>query len=109
MELLDTINKLCKPAYVYLVISVIGMIVLILQNMGNNGKYCVGTFNCNVPHNGLVFLGQGLYIALWTWVLHYICRKGYKNLSWVLVLLPFLGFFMTILGLVFLQAKNIIQ
>ena len=79
MKILDTINKLCKPAYVYLVISVIGMIVLILQNMGNQGKYCVGTFNCNVPHNGLVFLGQGLYIALWTWILHYICRKGYKK------------------------------
>ena len=104
----DQIKKLCTPAYVYLVISVLGMVLLMVQNMGNTGKFCVGSFNCDVPHNGMVFLGQALYVAAWTWTLHYICRKWYKNLSWALVLLPFLGFFMAIGGMIFLQTKKIL-
>jgi len=106
--MLEVVNRLCKPAYVYLVISVIAMVILMFQNMGNTGQYCVGTFSCNVPHNGMVFLGKAFYIAFWTWVLNFICRKGYKNLAWLLVILPFVGFFMAIIGLVFLQAKRLI-
>ena len=104
MDMLDQIQKLCKPAYIYLVLSIISMIVLMFQNMGNNNKYCVGTFfKCNVPNTGMVFLGKGLYIALWTWFLNMLCRWGYKTISWVLVFAPFIMFFLTIFSILFLQ------
>jgi hypothetical protein len=106
--MIESIQKLCKPAYIYLVLSVISMIVLMFQNIGNTNKYCVGTFfKCNVPNTGMVFLGKGLYIALWTWFLDKLCRWGYKTISWVLVLAPFIMFFFTIFSVVFLQAMMI--
>ncbi len=100
--MLQTIKNLCTPAYVYLVISVIGIIVLMLQNGGNSTKYSVGCFDCNVPSTAMVFIVKVIYIVFWTFVLNYICKAGYKNLSWFLVLLPFIGFFVAIIGLMFL-------
>ena len=94
--MLESIKKLCTPAYVYLVISVLVMLILMVQNGGNTTKYCVGSFNCDVPSTTMVFIVKILYIAFWTFVLNYICKAGYKNVSWFLVLLPFLGFFIGI-------------
>lgn len=94
--MLESIKKLCTPAYVYLVISVLAMLILMVQNGGNTTKYCVGSFNCDVPSTTMVFIVKILYIAFWTFVLNYICKAGYKNVSWFLVLLPFLGFFIGI-------------
>jgi hypothetical protein len=48
----------------------------------------------------LVF--QILYVGIWTYLLQRLCRGGYKSVSWFLVLLPFLGFFV-ILGLLLLM------
>lgn len=100
------IKKLCTPAYVYLVLSVLSMVILMVQNMGNSNKYCVGPFECGVPNTGAMFLGKGLYIAFWTWILNAICRAGYKNLSWVLVLLPFIMFFVMIAGMIFAKGMK---
>jgi hypothetical protein len=50
------------------------------------------------------YVVQGVLILLWTWVLSYLCRKGYTSLSWFLVLLPwvlmFLAFFVYILEMI---------
>ena len=100
--MLETIKKLCTPAYVYLVLSVISMIILMIQNAGNTTKYCVGSFQCNVQSTTMVFLTKILYIAFWTFVLNWICKAGYKNVSWFLVLLPFIMFFIAI-GLMVLR------
>ena len=92
------LKKLCTPAYVYLVISVVSIIVIMFQNGGNTDKYCVGSFECSVPSTSLVFFFEFLYVAFWTFVLDSICKAGHKNFSWFLVLLPFLLFFV-LLGL----------
>jgi len=90
---LKLIKKLCTPAYVYLVISVISIIVLMVQNSGNTDKYCMGSFTCPVNNTSLIFFIEFLYVAFWTFVLDTICKAGYKNFSWFLVILPFLLFF----------------
>ncbi len=92
----EQIKYLCKPAYVYLVISVIATVVLMIQNSGNSNRYCAGSFECSVPNTAMVFIVKFLYIGFWTFVLNAICRAGYKNLSWFLVLLPFILFFILI-------------
>ena len=40
-----------------------------------------------------IFMMKLIYIVGWTSILHYLCKNGYKNLSWFLVLLPFIGMF----------------
>jgi hypothetical protein len=92
------LKKLCTPAYVYLVISVVTIVVIMFQNAGNTDKYCVGSFECPVPNTPMVFFFKFLYVAFWTFVLDSICKAGHKRVSWFLVLLPFLLFFV-LLGL----------
>ena len=90
MNLAKTIKSLCTPAYVYLVISVVGLVLSMVQNNGNSTTYCLGPHQCGVPDTKMVFLGQAVYIALWTYVLQQICRSGYKEVSWFIVLIPFI-------------------
>lgn len=96
MTIRDSIKGLCTPAYVYLVLSVLAIIVLMFQNAGNTNKYCVGMYECQVDNTHTMFLGKGLYVLFWTFVLNAICKAGYKEISWFLVLLPFLLFFVLI-------------
>jgi hypothetical protein len=87
------LRNLCSPAYVYLVISVIALIVMVFQNIGNANMYCLGSYSCSVTNTTLVFLIKVVYIVFWTWILNLICRAGATNLAWFLVLLPFLLMF----------------
>jgi hypothetical protein len=63
--------KLCPPALLYLLLSIIPMMVLIFYNVGIS-----------------MFLVELFFIVLWTWVLNFFCRKGFSILSWFLVLTP---------------------
>jgi hypothetical protein len=96
------IKKLCTPAYVYLVISVVAIIVLMFQNGGNENVYCIGNFECSVPSTPLIFLIKFLYVAFWTFILDSICKAGHKQVSWFLVVFPFVLFFILI-GLMMLN------
>lgn len=90
------LRNLCTPSYVYLVISVIAMVVMIYQNIGNINQYCVGTMSCTVSSTALIFIIKTVYILFWTWVLNLICRAGAPGIAWFLVLLPFILMFILI-------------
>lgn len=82
------LKNLCAPAYFYLVISIIGLVVIAMQNYGNVDKYCLGYLSCDVSNTTLVFIIKLLYVLFWTWVLNLICDAGFPSLSWFLVLFP---------------------
>ena len=88
--------KLCTPAQVYLVISMITLIVIALQNLGNPNSYCVGRYTCNVSSISILYSLKILYVLFWTWILNIICKEGYTSVSWFLVILPFLLMFIFI-------------
>ena len=92
MSLIKDFKKLCSPAQLYLVLSIISFLFMAIQNIfaGKKGKYCVGMFSCKIPNLLVVFIVKVLYIAFWTIVLNSLCIAGYKQLSWFLVLLPFI-------------------
>ncbi len=100
---LPTLKQLCTPALVYLAISTIALVVMALQNIGNSTTYCIGMFTCNVASTLLLFAMKVVYVLFWTWVLHLICQAGYKNLSWFLVLFPFILLFI-LLAMVMVRA-----
>ena len=102
MNITAEIKKLCTPAYVYLVMSVIAIIILMFQNAGNNNKLCVGLYECDVPNTSLLFLVKGLYVVFWTYVLNLLCKYGYSSVSWFFVLFPFILFFI-LLGMVMIN------
>jgi len=73
-----SLKKLCGPAKVYLVVSLIFLFLAIFK------KITVFTL-----------LIKGAFVLLWTFVLNYICSRGHHELAWVVLLLPILFVFFT--------------
>jgi hypothetical protein len=66
-------SKYCTPAQLYLILGAIGILGTFIKN------YSVETL-----------LTEALFLVIWAWVLNWLCSKGFKSISWVLVLLPFI-------------------
>ena len=97
METPKLIKSLCTPALVYLAMSVISFLTLLFQNLREPNSYQVGIYKIPTQsHNFIFFLMKALYIIGWTWLLNHLCKKGWKGVSWFLLLLPFIGFFVLI-------------
>lgn len=90
------LSQLCLPAKTYFILSAIGILLMVVQNLNNgDGMYTLGTFSRRIPSKILLFSLKVGYVLFWTWVLNLICRDGHSSVSWLLVLLPFvLGFVM---------------
>jgi hypothetical protein len=91
-----TLKELCTPASLYFVISMIALVMVLFQNLGNNNSYHVGSFSCRVPNTMAVFIVKLIYVLFWTYVLNLICKDGHVGVSWLLVLLPWLLLFVMI-------------
>lgn len=100
--MLKTLQKLCTPAHVYFLLSLVSLLIMAFQNLGNVNKYCVGNYECSVTSTLGVFAVKMLYVVFWTWVLNTLCRAGYTRLSWFIFLLPFISMFVLI-ALMFLN------
>ena len=71
-------KKMCNPAKLYLVVSILGLIYGMIQQFS------------------LVTLGMNfIFVILWTMVLNWLCSIGMKTISWILVLLPYLMLFLS--------------
>jgi hypothetical protein len=100
-----SLNQLCTPSYIYFIISVIGLALAAMQNIGNSQLYCLGSFSCQVPSTIAIFIFKLVYILFWTWVLNLMCKDGEETIAWLLVMLPFILLFV-ILGLVMLYQND---
>ena len=92
-EFPKTLKELCTPAMLYFVISMIGLVIVLMQNLGNTNSYHVGSFSCRVPNTAVVFIVKLIYVLFWTYILNLICKDGHTSLSWLLILLPWLLLF----------------
>ena len=88
--------SLCTPAFIYILLSSIGIIIIAYQNYGNQNLYCVGNVNCPVQSTTPVFVAKILYVLFWTFILNTLCSYGYYKLSWFILLLPFILFFIVV-------------
>jgi len=96
------LKQLCTPALIYFVMSMIATFLMLLQNIGNKKKFCLGSFSCNVSSVLSIFILKIVYILFWTWILNLICKSGHKGIAWFLLLLPFI-FAFVLLGLLFIS------
>lgn len=96
------LKDLCTPAFIYFFISIISLVILFVQNLGNQHSYHVGNFSCRVPNTMLIFFIKLMYILFWTWILNLICKDGHAGISWLLILFPFILLFV-IIGLIMLN------
>lgn len=75
-------DKLCTPARLYLVISIITIFLALFNHF-----------------NIIALAIKILFTAVWTIVLTCLCDKGFTFLSWFLVLFPYILILLAILGL----------
>jgi len=93
------LKDLCTPAFLYFAISIFWLLVMVIQNVNSDiNTLWIGQQNIRVPNLILVFFIQIIYILFWTWILNLMCRDGHSDISWLLVLVPFLIMF---IGIVF--------
>lgn len=102
----NKLSQLCTPALIYFVLSVIGIVMAIFQNMGNTNKYCLGSFACQVPSTIAVFVVKMICVFFWTWVLNLMCADGHVGIAWFLVLIPFILLFLIIVLIMMNQRSS---
>ena len=72
-----SLQRICLPAKIYLGLSILAIIF--------------GLFN-GVKFSMLLL--KLLFAGFYTLILNFLCSKGYKSISWFLVLLPFIVIFL---------------
>lgn len=75
-------SKLCTPAKIYFAIAVIATVIALF--------------------NGITVMAavmKLIFAFIWTYILAWLCDKGYKSLSWFLVLLPYIIILLAVLGI----------
>lgn len=97
-KVMKDMGRLCGPAYLYAIISAVAIGMMLVQNiMHDENEYCIGMVSCNMRMNKyLLFAGKILYSVFWVIILNSLCRSGYEELSWFVVLFPFLAMFLLI-------------
>lgn len=90
------LKNLCAPSLLYLVISLFAITIMAFQNFSDDKVYCLGNYSCDVSSVYLIFILKFVYIIFWTWILNLICRAGAPIISWLLVLLPLILFFILV-------------
>jgi uncharacterized membrane protein len=78
--------SICSPALLYLFIGIIAIISMIYSKT-----------------NMQTIAMQGLFVAIWTLFLNFLCSKGHEGISWFLVILPFV-----VMALFIVAMSNII-
>jgi|UniRef100_A0A6C0JAQ1 hypothetical protein len=100
-------KKLCTPASVYLLLSIVSFIVIVIQNIFNPTDLCVGIYGCpsSVQMKSAFFTIELIYIFFWTWILSLICNAGYKKIAWLIVLFPIILMFIVMGSIIFEMNK----
>ena len=70
-------DKLCNPAKFYFVIAMLSVVLGIFANF-----------------RVFFILTKLIFAFIYTFVLNFLCKKGYKYFAWFLVLLPYILMFM---------------
>jgi len=93
------LKQLCQPSQLYLFISMIALIVVVYYNYeALDFTLCIGEYRCfSILSKTDLLILNSLYIFFWTFILDLLCKSGYKNLAWFLVLLPVLLFIIFLL------------
>ena len=100
----DMIMKLCKPAQVYLILSLISLTLYVISMLNVHEQVLeVEPEGEGIHHytlSGLVV--KMIFTILWIYLLNYICQFKYgKKIAWFIVLLPFFFMGLILIGLIY--------
>jgi hypothetical protein len=95
------LRQLCRPSFIYFLLSTFALILVALQNISTDPHTLViGSMSMYVPSVFMIFVIKFIYILFWTWILNLICKDGHSEISWLIMLFPiiltFVGMLVTI-------------
>ena len=98
----DMIMKLCKPAQVYLILSLISLTLYMISMLNVHNQVLEAEPEGEGIHHytfsGLIV--KIIFTILWIYLLNYICQFKYgKKIAWFIVLLPFFFMGLMLIGL----------
>ena len=88
--MLDRYKTFCTPAKIYLTIAVIVSFIQL---------FSVPVF--------IIFINF-LFAIFWTYILGWLCNKGFSSVSWFLVLLPYVVMLLQALGFISFSSFTIL-
>ena len=88
--IINRVRSLCTPALIFFIISVVSLFGMLFDNLENTHHYCFGNVSCNVANTSTIFIVEILFLVFWTWVLDFICSRGYTNFAWFILLFPYI-------------------
>ena len=90
-------NSTCAPAKLYMILSLVGIVGILLQNIFESRKYCVGVFSCKLNYSNIfLFVMKIVYTMVWAIILDSLCENNYRDLAWGIVLFPIILMFVSI-------------
>ena len=66
-------SRFCTPAQLYLILAGISLLTAFFNDF-----------------KVITLVVNGIFVLIWGWILNWLCSKGFKAISWILVLLPFI-------------------
>jgi len=85
-------EKLCTPAKLYFALAILSILL--------------GLFS---GFNFMAVLGKLIFAVIYTFILGWLCSKGWKSLAWFLVLLPYVLILLTFFGLFTLTKRHMMM
>jgi Na+/melibiose symporter-like transporter len=101
-EVPSMIMKLCKPAQLYLVLSLISVIFYLVSMLNVHDTVLEAEPEGGGVHHYTLggLLVKIIFTILWIYILNYICQFKYgKKIAWFIVLLPFFFMGLMLVGL----------
>lgn len=95
--IINKVQSLCTPAFIFFILSVLSLFVMLFDNLENTNSYCFGNVSCKVANTSTIFIVEILFLVFWTWVLNFICSRGYANFAWFILLFPYILLFALLL------------
>jgi hypothetical protein len=96
------VAKLCTPAQVYLVLSLISVLIYIISMINVHDTVLEAEPEGGGVHHYTMggLLVKVLFTLLWIYILNYICKfKHGKKIAWFIVLLPFFFMGLMLIGM----------
>jgi ABC-type dipeptide/oligopeptide/nickel transport system permease subunit len=75
-------SRLCTPAKIYFAIAIIASVIALFSGV-----------------RIMAVVLKLVFAFVWTFLLGWLCQKGFRALSWFLVLLPYIFIALTMFGL----------
>jgi len=82
-------KSLCTPAKIYFAIAIVSCVFALFNHMSI-----------------LAVFIKLIFAFLWTYVLGWLCEKGYKSVSWFLVLLPYVVILLAMMGFMSMASQR---